>query len=188
MAPRTRYVENSGCTIAYQVIGEGPVDLMFIPGLISHVDMQWADPLFSHALDRLASFCRLIIFDHRGVGLSDSVTSIPTLDERVSDARAVMDAAGSERAFLLGHCNGGPVGVMLASLYPERTRGLVLCSTFAKGRPDEDHPGALPAQSYDSHVRPSPTGVRAGACSCSARVGPAAACTAGYMPPLSGLR
>jgi class 3 adenylate cyclase/pimeloyl-ACP methyl ester carboxylesterase len=143
--PRTQVVESAGCSIAYQVIGDGP-DLLFVPGLVSHLDLQWSDPWFAGALRRLASFSRLIIFDHRGVGLSDPVLGIPRLQERVDDMRAVLDAVGSERATLLGHCNGGPASVVFAATYPKRVSSMVLCASFAKGRPDAAHPGALPSE------------------------------------------
>lgn len=148
MLPRTQVVESAGCCIAYQVIGDGP-DLLFVPGLVSHLDLQWSDPSFAAALRRLASFSRLIIFDHRGVGLSDPVPGIPRLQERVDDMTAVLDAVGSERATLLGHCNGGPASVLFATTYPARVTSLVLCASFAKGRPDAAHPGALPSDAFE---------------------------------------
>jgi pimeloyl-ACP methyl ester carboxylesterase/class 3 adenylate cyclase len=146
--PKVRYTGDSGCSIAYQVVGDGQPDLIFIPGLVSHLELQWTDPVFAQTLERLAARCRLIILDNRGVGLSDPVMSIPTLHERVADVSAVMEAAGSARSFLLGHCNGGPTAVLFAATFPERTQGVILCSTFAKGMPDENHPGALTAESY----------------------------------------
>ncbi len=146
--PPVRFADSGGCSIAYQVVGDGPVDLLFIPGLVSHLDLQWGDVVFANTLERLAAVSRLIIFDNRGVGLSDRVRTIPTLDERVSDARAVMADAGCERAVVLGHCNGGPTAAMLAATHPEQVRRLVLCSTFAKGAPDDVHPGALGSDVY----------------------------------------
>jgi class 3 adenylate cyclase len=143
--PRTHLIESAGCSIAYQVIGDGP-DLLFVPGLVTHLDLQWSDPAFADALRRLASFSRLIIFDHRGVGLSDRVPGVPRLQERVDDMTAVLDAVGSKRAALLGHCNGGPASVLFAAEQPSRVSSIVLCATFAKGRPDAGHPGALPPQ------------------------------------------
>lgn len=150
MKPQVRYAESVGCSIAYEVIGNGQMDLVFIPGLVSHLDLQWSDPVFASTLERLAQFTRLIVFDNRGVGLSDRVASIPTLDERMSDVCSVMSAAGSQQAILLGHCNGGPTATLFAATFPERTLGLILCSTFAKGEPDPDHPGALPPRAYES--------------------------------------
>jgi class 3 adenylate cyclase/pimeloyl-ACP methyl ester carboxylesterase len=143
--PRTQVVESAGCSIAYQVMGDGP-DLLFVPGLVTHLDLQWSDPVFADALRRLASFSRLIIFDHRGVGLSDRLPGVPRLQERVDDMAAVLDAAGSECAALLGHCNGGPPSVLFAAAHPSRVSSMVLCATFAKGRPDAGHPGALPPE------------------------------------------
>lgn len=147
MLPRTQVVESGGCSIAYQVVGHGP-DLLFVPGLVSHLDLQWSDPVFADALRRLSSFSRLIIFDHRGVGLSDRLPGVPRLQERVDDMAAVLDAVGSERAAVLGHCNGGPPSVLFAAAYPSRVSSMVLCATFAKGRPDAEHSGALPPQAF----------------------------------------
>jgi pimeloyl-ACP methyl ester carboxylesterase len=98
MLPETRYARSGDVHIAYQVIGNGPFDLVFVPGFISHVDHVWDEPRWSGFLERLASFSRLICFDKRGTGLSDRVAAIPTLEERMDDARAVMDAVGSKRA------------------------------------------------------------------------------------------
>src|ERR1700754_2926970 len=142
MLPRTQSVVSDGCHIAYQVLGEGP-DLLFVPGLVSHLDLQWSDPWFAGALQRLPAFSRLIIFDQRGVGLSDPAPGVPRLEQRVDDMRAVLDAVGSERATLLGHCNGGPASLLFTATFPERVSALAVCSSFAKGRPDPEHPGAL---------------------------------------------
>jgi class 3 adenylate cyclase len=146
--PRTQFVEWDGCSIAYQVFGEGP-DLLFAPGLVSHLDLQWSDPWFARALLRLASFSRLIIFDQRGIGLSDPAGGVPRLQHRVDDMRAVLDAVGSERAAIVGHCNGGPASLLFAATHPERVSSLVVCSSFAKGQPDDSHPGALSAETYE---------------------------------------
>ena len=140
MRPRTQYVDSGGCSIAYQVIGDGPVDVFFLQGLLSHLDMQWADPIFSGFLHRLAARSRLIVMDQRGVGLSDGAGTIPTIDERVADMGAVADAVGTKRMFLIGHCHGGPPSIVYTASHPERIAGLILMSTFANGKSDIDHP------------------------------------------------
>ena len=126
--------------IAYQVKGQGPVDLVFVPGWVSHIEYAWEEPSFAPFLERMARFSRLILLDRRGTGLSDPVDRLPTLEERMDDVRAVMDAAGSERAFLFGISESGPMCTLFAATYPERTEGLVLCNTFARGVNSEDHP------------------------------------------------
>lgn len=112
--------------IAYQVVGEGPRDIVFVPGWTSHVELGWKFPAWAHFFDRLASFSRLIIFDKRGTGLSDPVTETPTLEERMHDLCALMDAAGSERATLFGECEGVPLSVLFAATHPERVETLAL--------------------------------------------------------------
>lgn len=136
----TRYAKSGDVHIAYQVIGDGPRDIVFVPGWISHVERGWAFPAFAHLLERLASFSRLIIFDKRGTGLSDPVTTIPTLEERASDLCALMDAAGSERAILLGECEGVPLSVVFAATHPERADGLVLYGSMPCVTIDPDRP------------------------------------------------
>jgi pimeloyl-ACP methyl ester carboxylesterase len=106
--PDTRYAKSGDVHIAYQVTGSGPLDLVMVRGFFSHVELQWEDPRPAHFLTRLASFCRLIMFDKRGTGLSDRVASVPTLEERMDDVRAVMDAVGSDRAALFGMSEAGP--------------------------------------------------------------------------------
>ncbi|HKB49998.1 MAG TPA: adenylate/guanylate cyclase domain-containing protein [Solirubrobacterales bacterium] len=129
-APQTQYVERDGISIAYQVVGDGPVDMLIAPGFISHLDLQWTDPGFSRFLSRLASFTRLIMYDKPGTGLSDPIPHLPTLEERGADITAVLDAAGSERAVLFGQSEGGPCSVLLAATRPERIASLVLYGTF----------------------------------------------------------
>jgi class 3 adenylate cyclase len=129
--PETRYAKSGDIHIAYQVIGNGPLDLVFVSGFISHVDHVWDEPRWAGFLERLASFSRLICFDKRGTGLSDRVSNIPTLEERMDDVRAVMDAAGSERAAFFGISEGGPMSLLFAASYPDRTRALVLCGSYA---------------------------------------------------------
>jgi class 3 adenylate cyclase/pimeloyl-ACP methyl ester carboxylesterase len=129
--PPTQYVERDGISIAYQVVGDGPVDLLVAPGFISHLDLQWTEPRYASFLGRLASFARLIMYDKPGTGLSDPIPHLPTLEERGADIEAVLDAAGSERAVLLGISEGGPSSVVLAASRPERITSLVLYGTFA---------------------------------------------------------
>src|ERR1700745_461121 len=133
MPPQTHYAKSGEVNIAYQIVGDGPLDLVFVPGFISHLDLQWADPRIARFLDKLASFSRLILFDKRGTGLSDPVAGPAPLEDRMDDVRAVMDAAHSERAALFGLSEGGPMSIMFAATYPERTRALVLCGTFPPG-------------------------------------------------------
>ena len=128
--PQTQYVERDGISIAYQVVGDGPVDLLFSPGFISHLDLQWADAGVSRFLARFASFARLIMYDKPGTGLSDPVPQLPTLEERVADIEAVLDAAGSQRAVLFGVSEGGPASVLLAAMRPERISSLILYGSF----------------------------------------------------------
>jgi pimeloyl-ACP methyl ester carboxylesterase/class 3 adenylate cyclase len=142
MPPQTQYAKSGEVNIAYQVVGEGPFDLVFVPGFVSHLDLQWADPRIARFLEKLASFSRLIMFDKRGTGLSDPVAAPAPLEDRMDDVRAVMDAAGSERAALFGLSEGGPMSVLFAATYPERTRALVLCGTFPTGTLDPaENPG-----------------------------------------------
>ncbi len=140
MLPETKYVQNGDVSIAYQVVGNGPFDLLIVPGFISHLEQAWEDPAYSRFLQRLASFSRLIQFDKRGTGLSDRIVDIPTLEQRMDDVRAVMDATGSERAALFGISEGGPMSILFAATYPERTSALILYGSIAKGSWTSDYP------------------------------------------------
>ena len=125
--PRTRYaVATGGVRVAYQVVGEGPVDLVCVPSMGSHVEVFWEEPSVARYLRRLASFSRLILFDKRGVGMSDRIAGVPTLEERIDDVRAVMDAVGSSRAALFGMSEGAAIATMFAATYPERVASLVM--------------------------------------------------------------
>jgi len=129
----TQFATSDGLSIAYQVVGDGPVDLVFVPGFVSHVELNW-EYLFSSAfLERLLPFCRLVILDKRGSGLSDRTLGSGTLEGRMDDIRAVMDAAGLERAALLGVSNGGPIASIFAATHPERVSSLVLCIAGCPG-------------------------------------------------------
>jgi pimeloyl-ACP methyl ester carboxylesterase len=142
-APEVRYAKSGDVNIAYQVVGEGPLDLVLVPGFVSHLGLDWEEPRSAHFLSRLASFSRLICFDKRGTGLSDRPGGLPDLETRMDDVRAVMDAAESERAALFGYSEGGPMCVLFAATYPGRTSALVLYGTYAKRRdPDDDYPWA----------------------------------------------
>ena len=140
MQPETHYAKSGNVNIAYQVTGSGSLDLVLVPGWVSHVEHAWEEPSFSGFLHRLASFSRLIFLDRRGTGLSDPVAGLPTLEERMDDVRAVMDAAGSERAALFGISEGGPMCSLFAATYPKRTTALVLYGTMARGMRDADYP------------------------------------------------
>jgi pimeloyl-ACP methyl ester carboxylesterase/tRNA A-37 threonylcarbamoyl transferase component Bud32 len=142
--PQTRYAKSGDLSIAYQVIGRGPIDLVYAPGWVSNVEYTWEEPTLSRALRRLASFTRLILFDKRGTGLSDRVPdgALPTHEERMDDVRAVMDAAGSERAALFGCSEGSSLCILFAARYPERTRALVVNGGFVKRLRAPDYPWA----------------------------------------------
>lgn len=144
----TRYVQNGDVNIAYQVIGEGDLDIVFVMGWISHLEYFWKHHLFASFLERLSSFSRLILFDKRGTGLSDRVpvNELPTLEQRMEDVHAVMDAVGSDRAVLIGVSEGGPMCSLFAATYPERTAGLVMIGTYAKRIRDDDYPWAPSAE------------------------------------------
>jgi pimeloyl-ACP methyl ester carboxylesterase/class 3 adenylate cyclase len=132
--PETRYAKSGDCHIAYQVVGKGPLDLVFIPGFVSHVEHGWGIPQLAHFYRRLASFARLILFDKRGTGMSDPVPvqQLPTLEQRMDDVRAVMDAAGSQRAALVGVSEGGPMNLLFAATHPDRTAAMVIIGTYAR--------------------------------------------------------
>jgi class 3 adenylate cyclase len=130
--PETRYAKSGDVHIAYQIVGNGPLDLVVVPGFISHVEWLWEESTCARFLSRLASFARLILFDKRGSGLSDRVAQVPTLEQRMDDVRAVLDAARSYRAAIIGVSEGGPMSVLFAATYPERTAALVLYGSFAE--------------------------------------------------------
>ena len=130
--PETRYARSGDVRIAYQIVGDGPLDLVFVPGFVSNVDLFWETPEWAQFFSRLAAFSRLILFDKRGTGLSDRDVGIATLEERMDDVRAVMDAADSDRAALFGMSEGGPMSLLFASTYPHRAQALVLYGSFAR--------------------------------------------------------
>ncbi len=147
--PRVHYARSGSVNIAYQVIGTGPLDLVFVMGWVSHLDYFWNEPSFARFLTRLSSMARLILFDKRGTGLSDPVpvNELPTLERRMDDVRAVMDAAGSTRAVLLGVSEGGPMCSLFAATYPDKTEALVMIGSYARRLRDRDYPwGPTPAE------------------------------------------
>src|SRR6185312_16431107 len=136
--PRTRYALSGDAHIAYQVFGEGDLDLVFVPGFVSNIEHYWEMPQVPELLERLGSFARVMIFDKRGTGLSDPVAGPPPLEQRMDDMQAVMDAAEVERASLYGISEGGPASVLFAATYPDRTSALVLYGSTPRFRTDSD--------------------------------------------------
>src|SRR6202140_3365440 len=144
VVPETNYVKSGDVHIAYQVLGQGPIDLIFIPGWVTHLELAWENPHQSRFLRRLASFSRLILFDKRGTGMSDRVpdANLPTLEQRMDDVRAVMDAAGSGPAALFGPSEGASMAILFAATYPERTTALVTLGAFACRHGNPEYPWA----------------------------------------------
>ena len=150
--PETHYAQSGDVSIAYQIVGDGPFDLVFVPGFVSHVELRWTMPPMARGLLELAEFARLIVFDKRGTGMSDHVSGAPTLEERMDDLRAVMDAAGSERAAVFGVVEGAPMSALFAATYPERTAALVLRSGFARTMWAPDYPWGRTDEQYRADV------------------------------------
>ena len=140
MPPQIRYARSAGVNIAYQVAGEGTADILMIPGWVTHLALDWHEPRWVGWFERMTAFARVVRFDKRGTGMSDRPPGIPTADERMADALAVMDAAGLARAHVLGWSEGGPLGVMLAAAYPERVQSLILYGTQARFSRRDDYP------------------------------------------------
>ena len=153
--PKVSYARSGTVNIAYQVVGSGPIDLVFVMGWVSHLEYFWNEPSFARFLTRLASMARLICFDKRGTGLSDAVPvdQLPTLEQRLDDVRAVMEAAGSERAVLLGVSEGGPLCSLFAATYPERTEALVMIGSYARRLRDADYPWGPTRDERDAFCR-----------------------------------
>lgn len=143
MVAVTRYAKSGSVNIAYQVLGGGPLDVVLVPGFVSHVEVAWDEPNNARFLRRLASFSRLILFDKRGTGMSDPVPEPPSLQERMDDIRAVMDAAGSERAAIFGVSEGGTLAMVFAHRHPARVRALVLYGSWARRLAAADYPWGL---------------------------------------------
>ncbi|HLG07229.1 MAG TPA: adenylate/guanylate cyclase domain-containing protein [Gaiellaceae bacterium] len=153
MTSPIRYARSGDVNVAYQVTGDGPFDLVLVPGFFSHLEIDWEHPEHARFLDRLGSFARLIRFDKRGTGLSDRGVGLPDLETRMDDVRAVMDAAGSEQAALFGYSEGGPMCILFAATYPERTRALVLYGAYAKRLRSEDYPWAATSEERAASAR-----------------------------------
>jgi class 3 adenylate cyclase/alpha-beta hydrolase superfamily lysophospholipase len=145
MAPAVRYAASGDLSIAYQVVGDGPVDVIWVPGFVSHVEILWELPLWRRLLDRLSAFARVVIFDKREQGLSDRTGAPPTLEDIAGDLGAVMDAAGSERATIVGLSEGGPAALLFAASHPHRVSGLALVGSYARLSLAPDNPAGVPA-------------------------------------------
>ena len=148
----TRYAKSGEYHIAYQVHGSGEIDLVWAPSYFSHIEVQLEESSFRRFVSRLATFARVILFDKRGTGLSDRVADLPGLDDRMDDFRAVLDAVGSEKAALLGTCEGGALSVLFAASYPDRTRALILANSFARATATEDYPWANSPEEWQQHA------------------------------------
>jgi pimeloyl-ACP methyl ester carboxylesterase len=150
--PETLYARSGDLWIAYQVVGDGPFDLVYVPGFVSHVELRWAVPSFARGLAELAEFSRLILFDKRGTGMSDRVSGAPTLEARMDDLRAVMDAVGTRRAAIFGVAEGAPMSLLFAATYPDRVAALVLRSAFPRTLWAPDYPWGLSEEQYARQV------------------------------------
>jgi class 3 adenylate cyclase len=152
--PDTRYARTGGVHIAYQLFGDGPVNAIFVPWWWNNVEAAWEESGVAQFYDRLGSFCRVLVFDQRGTGLSDPVAlnALPTLEEWMDDLRAVLDAAQWPDAAVIGHGDGGLVSLLFAASYPERTRALVLVDAYARIRQSDDQPWAVPPEAIDSFL------------------------------------
>ncbi|HEU5212422.1 MAG TPA: adenylate/guanylate cyclase domain-containing protein [Gaiellaceae bacterium] len=139
----TKYARSGQLWIAYQVVGDGPIDVLWAPGYMSHLEQNWTWPTYAELLNRLASFSRLIIFDRRGTGLSDRILTLGSFEEMLDDIAAVLDAAGSERAVLFGGAEGGPMCALYAATFPERTAALILGASYARRRWAPDYPWGI---------------------------------------------
>jgi pimeloyl-ACP methyl ester carboxylesterase len=148
MLPETKYAPSGDIFIAYQVTGDGPVDLLWAPGTVSHLDLDWDSPAKSQFIERMSSFCRLIRFDKRGTGLSDRPTKMATLEQRTDDIRAVMDAVGSPQATVMGMSEGASMACLFAATYPERTRSLIVWGGQARWVKTDDYPWGLTPEEY----------------------------------------
>jgi pimeloyl-ACP methyl ester carboxylesterase len=135
------FAQSGDVSIAYRVVGDGPIDLVYVQGAFTHLDVYWELPAFRRYCERLGEFSRLILFDKRGMGMSDRVPGGTPLDVRMDDIRAVMDAVGSDSAAVMGESEGGPLSILFAAAHPERTRALILQGGEVRERTDEDWPG-----------------------------------------------
>lgn len=152
--PETRYAYSDGVGIAYQMLGDGPIDIVMVPGFGSHLERAWEQPRLAHFYHRLSSFARLTLLDKRGTGLSDRVSpdDLPGIEQRKDDLKAVMDDAGIERATLIAASDGGPLAILFAATYPDRTNSLVLINTYSRRISSPDHAPALDPEMYQGFV------------------------------------
>ena len=150
MQPETKYAKSGDVHVAYQVLGDGPIDLVIVPGWVSHIELVWEEPQAAAFLRRLGEFSRLILFDKRGTGMSDPITGAPNIDERMDDIRAVMDAAGSDRAALLGYSEGGALAMLFAATYPGRVIALIPYASFARMLRAPDYPFGWPQEAVEA--------------------------------------
>jgi pimeloyl-ACP methyl ester carboxylesterase len=164
--PDVRYARSGGLFIAYQVFGQGPLDLVVAPGYMSNVEQNWEWPGYARFLERLSSFSRVILLDRRGTGLSDQASELLTFDDLMDDIRAVMDDAGSEQAAVLGGAEGGPMCILFAATFPERTSALILVTSYARRLWAADYPAgikpevdALVMQAYEHRWGREPMGI-----------------------------
>jgi pimeloyl-ACP methyl ester carboxylesterase len=154
--PETHYTKAAdGAHIAYQEVGEGSIDILFVLGWVTHIERMWAEPRLARFFERLASFARVMVFDKRGVGLSDRVSEdrLPSLEVRMDDARAVMDSVGSERAVVLGVSEGGPMATLFAATYPERTIALIVFGTSLCWNNAPDYPWSVSSEAFEAEHR-----------------------------------
>jgi pimeloyl-ACP methyl ester carboxylesterase/DNA-binding CsgD family transcriptional regulator len=150
--PQTRYARSGEVSIAFQVVGDAALDLVMVPGFVSNVEVAWEEPNLARFLSRLASFARLIVFDKRGTGMSDPVTTAPTMEERMDDIRAVMDAVGSKSAAIFGVSEGGTLSLLFARAHPERARALVMYGSWARRLRAPDYPWGLKPEEFESFL------------------------------------
>jgi pimeloyl-ACP methyl ester carboxylesterase len=152
-----RFAKSGDVHVAYRVVGDGPVDLVYAQGAMTHLDVYWELPAFRRYCERLAEFTRLILFDKRGMGMSDRVPGATMLEERMDDVRAVLDAAGIERAAVMGESEGGPLAMLFAAAHPERTSSLILQGAEVRERTDEDWPwGEATPQEFEAAMQTLP--------------------------------
>jgi pimeloyl-ACP methyl ester carboxylesterase len=152
LTPTTKYARSGDVSIAYQVLGNGPADLVIVFGYVSNIEVIWEEPMLARFLTRLASYARLIMFDKRGTGLSDRVSEAPSLEVRMDDVRAVMDAAGSRQATLFGISEGGPMCMLFAATYPERCAGLIIAGSYDRRARTDSEPWGLSPEQFDAWI------------------------------------
>ena len=156
--PQTQFARSGEVDVAYQVHGDGPIDLIYVQGAYTHLEIYWDLPAYRRYCERLAEFTRLIRFDKRGMGMSDRVPGATTLEQRMDDIRAVLDAVGSERASVMGESEGGPLSILFAAAHPDRTSSLILQGAEVRERTDEDWPwGEATVEDFEADMAELPT-------------------------------